>query len=211
MSRLAPRRHHHRSRRGRRKHGPGPNPRVAEASQAGEASWWARFRRDLGLRIEHRGLVLWYLMVERGLKGLGLLLISFYLFTHIGPGLDNLVNRLVDLFGLGEQSSFLKEAVYDLLLRVVGISSSSLVALAAGSFLYGAIEAAESIGLMMKRRWAEYLVVLATAFFIPIEVYELAVNPTLIKAGTLVINVVVVVYLMRKKRLFRFDEAPADR
>ena len=185
---------------------------MAEASTARRTDgWWARFRQDLGLRIEHRGLVLWYLIVERGLKGLGLLVIAFYLATHVGSGLDNLVNRIIEQFDLDSGSNFLKEAIYDLVLRFVGISQTSLIALAVGSFVYGVIESAESIGLILKRRWAEYLVVLATAFFIPIEVVELAKKPTALKAATLVINVVVVIYLVRRKRLFSFDEAPGER
>lgn len=184
---------------------------MAEASPQERASWWARFRNDLSLRIEHRGLVLSYLIVERGLKGLGLLVISVYLFTHIGSGLDSLANSLVEQFDLDSGSNFLKDAAYDLLLRFTGMSQSSLVVLALGSLLYGAIEAAESVGLIMKRRWAEYLVVLATAFFIPLEVVELARKPTVLKAATLVINVAVVIYLVRRKRLFRFDEQGSER
>ena len=183
---------------------------MAEASHRPPGSWWARFRHDLSLRIEHRGFVLWYLIVERGLKGLGLLVVAFYLLAHIGSGLDSLVSRVIEQFDLDSGSNFLKEAAYDLVLRFVGISQRSLLALAAGSFLYGAIEAAESIGLILKRRWAEYLVVLATAFFIPIEVFELAKKPTALKAATLVVNVVIVVYLVRRKRLFSFDETPGE-
>jgi len=163
------------------------------------------------LRIEHRGLVLWYLIFERGLKGLGLLLISFYLFTHIGSGLDSLISRIIEQLDLDSGSNLLKEAISDLVLRFVGISQSSLVALAVGSLIYGVIESAESIGLVLKRRWAEYLVVLATAFFIPVEIVELARNPTLLKAAAFVINVIVVVYLVRRKRLFSFDESAAQR
>jgi uncharacterized membrane protein (DUF2068 family) len=191
--------------------GRGPSPRVAEASDQARESWWDRFRRDLGLRIEHRGLVLSYLIVERGLKGLGLLVIAFFLFTHIGPGLDSLVNGMIEQFDLDSGSNFLTQAIYEVVLRFVGISQSSLIALAVGSLLYGAIESAESIGLILKRRWAEYLVVLATAFFIPLEVVELARKPSLLKAATFVINVVVVVYLVRRKRLFQFDEPSSER
>ena len=184
---------------------------MAEAAHRPDGSWWFRFRRDLGLRIEHRGLVLWYLIFERGLKGLGLLLISFYLFTHIGSGLDSLISRIIEQLDLDSGPNLLKEAISDLVLRFVGISQSSLMALAVGSLIYGVIESAESIGLVLKRRWAEYLVVLATAFFIPVEVVELAHKPTLLKAAAFVINVVVVIYLVRRKRLFSFDESVAQR
>ena len=156
-------------------------------------------------------MVLWYLIFERGIKGVGLLVVAFYLFTHIGSGLDSLINRIIGQLDLDPGSNFLKEAIYDLVLRFVGISQTSLVALAVGSFLYGVIESAESIGLILRRRWAEYLVILATAFFIPVEVVELARKPTLLKAAAFVINVVVVVYLVRRKRLFSFDESAAQR
>jgi uncharacterized membrane protein (DUF2068 family) len=179
---------------------------VDAATPTRRGSWWRRFRHDLSLRIEHRGLVLSYLIVERGLKGLGLLFIALYLAAHVGSGVDGLANRLIEQFNLDSGSSFLQQVAYNLVFRFVGISHTSLVALAAGSFLYGIIEAAESVGLVLKRRWAEYLVVLATAFFIPLELLELARKPSVIKTATLVINIAVVIYLVRRKRLFIFDE-----
>jgi uncharacterized membrane protein (DUF2068 family) len=188
-----------------------PSRRVAEARAEERAGWWQRFRYDLSLRIEHRGFVLWYLIVERGLKGIGLVLIGVYIAFHYASGLDGLANWMVEQFDLDSGSNFLQHAAYVLLLRFIGISHTSLIALAAGVFLYGTIEALEAIGLVLKRRWAEYLVVLATAFFIPLEVLELARMATALKAATLIINVVVVVYLVRKKRLFRFDEAASER
>jgi uncharacterized membrane protein (DUF2068 family) len=182
---------------------------VAEAGAKSRQSWWARFRHDLSLRIEHRGFVLWYLIVERGLKGLGLLVLGAYIGFHVSSGLDGVARWLIDQLNLDSGQNFLRHAAYELVLKFVGISRNSLVELAAGLFIYGGIEGAEAIGLLMRRRWAEYLVVLATAFFIPLEALELAKKPSILKAATLIINIVVVVYLVRKKRLFMFDE-PAD-
>ncbi|MDQ6748591.1 MAG: DUF2127 domain-containing protein [Candidatus Dormibacteraeota bacterium] len=182
---------------------------MGDAAAQRRGSWWHRFRSDLGLRIEHRGFVLWYLIVERGLKGVGLLVVALYLAAHLGSGLDDLANRVIEQFNLDSGSNFLQHAAFDLVLKFIGISHTSLLALAAGSFLYGVIEAAESVGLLLRRRWAEYLVVLATAFFIPLEVYEVAHRLTAVRSATLVINIAVVIYLVRRKRLFSFDE-PVD-
>ena len=66
----------------------------------------------------------------------------------------------------------------------------------------GLLEAVEGVGLVMRRRWAEYLVVLATAAFLPVEVSEVLQRPTPAKAGALVVNLVIVVYLAWRKRLF---------
>ncbi len=44
--------------------------------------------------------------------------------------------------------------------------------------LYGGLEALEGFGLLLRRRWAEYLVLVAMMVFIPVEVQELAVRPS---------------------------------
>ena len=67
---------------------------------------------------------------------------------------------------------------------------------------YAMVEGVEGIGLAMRRRWAEYLIVLATGFLIPYEVWEVVHKVTLFRVGGLVLNVAVVVYLAWRKRLF---------
>ena len=74
--------------------------------------------------------------------------------------------------------------------------------LAAGLVGYALLEGTEGVGLAMRRRWAEYLTVVATGLLIPYEVYELVHHPTLFKVGALLLNVAVVAYLWWKKRLF---------
>lgn len=155
--------------------------------------------------------MLWYLIVERGLKGVLLILVGVYVLAHVRTGLGGLAQTTIEQFNLAAGSSFLQHWAYHLVLKFIGVSHSSLLALSVGSILYGLIEGAESVGLILGRRWAEYLVVLATAFFIPIEVLELAKNPSLVKVMTFVLNVVVVIYLVRKKRLFYLDEPESER
>jgi uncharacterized membrane protein (DUF2068 family) len=75
--------------------------------------------------------------------------------------------------------------------------------LAVGLVGYALLEGTEGVGLAMRRRWAEYLTVVATGMLIPYEVYELVHHATLFKAGALLLNVAVVAYLAWKKRLFR--------
>lgn len=68
--------------------------------------------------------------------------------------------------------------------------------------LYAALEATEGVGLAMRRRWAEYLTVLATGVLIPFELTEVVARPTVFRVGALLVNVAVVVYLAWRKRLF---------
>jgi uncharacterized membrane protein (DUF2068 family) len=68
--------------------------------------------------------------------------------------------------------------------------------------VYAAVEGVEAVGLWRQRRWAEYLTFLVTTSLLPLEIYELANRATVFKAIAFVINVAVVVYLLRAKRLF---------
>ncbi|HYM98046.1 MAG TPA: DUF2127 domain-containing protein [Candidatus Sulfotelmatobacter sp.] len=74
--------------------------------------------------------------------------------------------------------------------------------LAIGAIAYALLEGTEGVGLAMRRRWAEYLTVIATGVLIPYEVYEVVHRATVFKVGALLLNVAVVGYLAYRKRLF---------
>jgi uncharacterized membrane protein (DUF2068 family) len=99
------------------------------------------------------------------------------LFEHIGQSVDVIPVFRV-LRGLG--------AISDNRLRLFGI----------GAFLYAALFLTEGIGLFAERRWAEYLTVVATASFIPFEIYELTRRLTWPRGGALAINIAVLIYLV---------------
>lgn len=81
-------------------------------------------------------------------------------------------------------------------------SSSHLHLVGAVLLVYGLVEGIEAVGLWYQRRWAEYLTFLVTTSLLPLEVYELINRLTALKVVAFVINVAVVVYLLRAKRLF---------
>jgi uncharacterized membrane protein (DUF2068 family) len=81
-------------------------------------------------------------------------------------------------------------------------SSTHLHLLGVVLLSYGLVEGIEAIGLWFQRRWAEYVTFVVTASLLPLEVYELANRASVLKAFTFAINVAVVVYLLRAKRLF---------
>ena len=74
--------------------------------------------------------------------------------------------------------------------------------LAIGAITYALLEGTEGVGLAMRRRWAEYLTVIATGVLIPYEAYEVVHHVTLFKVGALLLNLAVVGYLAYRKRLF---------
>ncbi len=67
---------------------------------------------------------------------------------------------------------------------------------------YAALEAVECVFLWRGKRWAEYLTVIATAAFLPLEIYELTEKVSLLKIGALAVNLAILAYLIWTKRLF---------
>jgi uncharacterized membrane protein (DUF2068 family) len=73
--------------------------------------------------------------------------------------------------------------------------SHKLEELGAVLFAYASLFLVEGCGLVAKKRWAEWLTVIATASLIPFEVWECTRGMSLGKVATVVINVAVVIYL----------------
>jgi uncharacterized membrane protein (DUF2068 family) len=67
---------------------------------------------------------------------------------------------------------------------------------------YAALQVVEGVGLWLLKRWGEYLAVVATSVFLPLEIYDLIKGVTMTRVVTLTINVAAVLYLLISKRLF---------
>ena len=100
----------------------------------------------------------------------------------------------------------------DLATQVGKITETNVLWVAAGTLVYSLFSLVEGVGLMFRVPWACWLAIGESAFFIPIEVYEL-IKPSrgspLMIFVILVINVVIVWYLAKNRnRLFRHHHHP---
>ena len=86
--------------------------------------------------------------------------------------------------------------------KVLHARQSTLNLIAVGLILYGALQVVEGIGLWSLKRWGEYVAVVGTTLFIPLEVYELTEKVSWLKIVILLINIAAVLYLLLAKRLF---------
>jgi uncharacterized membrane protein (DUF2068 family) len=85
--------------------------------------------------------------------------------------------------------------------RIAALDAHQLRQIGVGSLLYAAVFVVEGIGLLLRRGWAEVMTVIVTVSFIPLEIYELAVHHrSWAKAAVIVVNVLVVIYLVRRLR-----------
>ena len=83
-----------------------------------------------------------------------------------------------------------------------GLSRTALGWLAVALFAYAVLQSAEAVGLWRVKRWGEYLAVIATSVFLPLEIHELLNRVTVLRLLALIVNVAAVVWLLWSKRLF---------
>jgi uncharacterized membrane protein (DUF2068 family) len=151
--------------------------------------------------------ILRLLAVERAVRGILILLLVY--------GVVRFKDRQADLRRAFEQDMPLLRPLADKLhfnlddsgvvhtiQRVLALEAKTLVWIAVGLSAYALIELVEGVGLWFAKRWAEYLTVLATAAFLPLEVRELIDKQTWLRIGAFAFNVAAVVYLLLAKRLF---------
>jgi uncharacterized membrane protein (DUF2068 family) len=65
------------------------------------------------------------------------------------------------------------------------------------TFVYSALLLTEGVGLLMKKRWAEFLTVIATGSFIPMEIHEVIKRFGFGRLTIFIINVGIVWFLIR--------------
>ncbi len=141
------------------------------------------------------------IIVERIIKALVLIALAIGLLVAGRSGLlTQWADYAQDQLNLNAGQNVILQLLLKLLVLVGNFGH--ITALAVVAILYALLEGTEGIGLAMRRRWAEYLTVIATGILIPYEAYEVVRHPTLFKVGALLLNLAVVGYLTYRKRLF---------
>jgi uncharacterized membrane protein (DUF2068 family) len=167
----------------------------------GQQHYLRRFWAELG-RIggEHDAFIK-VIIVERIVKAVVLIALAIGLLVAGEKGLlTTWAKYAQEELNLGAGHGVIIQLLLHLLF-LVG-SFNHVTVLAIGAIAYALLEGTEGVGLAMRRRWAEYLTVIATGILIPYEAYEVVHRPTLFKVGALLLNLAVVGYLAYRKRLF---------
>jgi len=79
----------------------------------------------------------------------------------------------------------------------IGIPPRGLQALAVGAFVLAGLFSIEGVGLWLGRRWGQYLTVVATFLFVPLEVVRLVQRVTPAGLSALLLNLAVVALLVQ--------------
>jgi uncharacterized membrane protein (DUF2068 family) len=99
----------------------------------------------------------------------------------------------------------------DLAVRVGHITEPTMVKAAVGTLIYSLFSLVEGVGMMFRLSWSGWMAIGESAFFIPIEVYELVRrSPDPVRSHSIVLpiilalNIFIVWYLYQNRhRLFR--------
>ena len=171
------------------------------ASGAPRRSYLSRLWAELGAMGGEHDAFIKVIIVERILKATVLTILAIGLLVAGNRGwLDSWADYAENQLNLNVGRGI----ILQLLLRAVeyigNFNHITLVAISA--LAYAGLEGTEGVGLAMRRRWAEYLTVIATGVLIPYELYEVVRHPTAFKLGALALNLAVVGYLAYRKRLF---------
>ncbi|HSP35069.1 MAG TPA: DUF2127 domain-containing protein [Thermoanaerobaculia bacterium] len=94
------------------------------------------------------------------------------------------------------QHAFAQQAIA----TIFRLSPERIEVIAAGAFAYAALFITEGTGLWMRKRWAEWLTVIATLSFIPFEVWEVVRKPWPLAIAVLLLNIAIVIYLLVRLR-----------
>ena len=87
------------------------------------------------------------------------------------------------------------------------VTETKALWVAAGTLLYSLFSLVEGIGLIFRVGWAGWMAIVESAFFIPIEVFELMHHFSKTVFIILIINIVIVWYLFQNRhRLFRHHQ-----
>jgi len=81
------------------------------------------------------------------------------------------------------------------------LTSHKLSILGYAAFFYAALFLAEGIGLYLRKRWAEYVVVVVTRSFLPFEFWEIYLRLAWWKFAVVFGNLMILVYLIHRLML----------
>jgi uncharacterized membrane protein (DUF2068 family) len=151
--------------------------------------------------------ILRLLAIERFLRGVLLLALAYGVYkfdgsrdalTRVFDTYLPLLRPVADRLGIDLESA----GPVRLIEQALNASHSTLLLVSVGVLAYGGLQLLEGIGLWLMKRWGEYVAVVGTSVFIPLEVYEIVEKVTWLRIAALLLNAFAVVYLVWTKRLF---------
>jgi uncharacterized membrane protein (DUF2068 family) len=162
---------------------------------------------------KRRAPTLWFIIVTKLLKGTLALLLAFGVYHLAGRDLGDVFDRMMRFIHLDPENRFLSYIGDSL----DAVKPKSARWFATGTFFYSLFSLVEGVGLMFRVPWAGWMAIGESAFFIPIEIFELVHHHEMVMRGDvppsgfawkvciiLGLNILILWYLFQnRERLFK--------
>ena len=124
-------------------------------------------------------------------KAISLLIVGIGLLKLLHRDVEATVLHWVEMLRVDPENRYIHRA----LLRIFNVTPKQLKELSVGTFVYAGLFLTEGLGLLSHKPWAEYLTLVTTGLFIPLELFEIAEHFTWAKVAITLINALIVIYL----------------
>jgi uncharacterized membrane protein (DUF2068 family) len=150
---------------------------------------------------DRRGLLGW-IIAFKAIKAVALTASGIALITtrHSDPG--DLLVRLAMAVHIPLSSRFLGW----LLTAVSGLTITKRTLLGITAFCYAALMAGEGTARYLWKPWAFGFTIIATSLLVPIELYEIAQKPDVVRVIVLATNLAIIGYLWQRRRFADMGE-----
>lgn len=140
--------------------------------------------------------VLYLIAADKLLKSLFVFILGIEALRLIHQNLHDTIVTWAHHLHVAPGNRYLQE----LLEHTLNVSPATLRVLGFGFFLYAALYLVEGLGLAFRKIWAEWVVVISTTLFVPVEIYEITHHFRWLKGVVLLVNVLIVLYLLYRLR-----------
>ena len=125
------------------------------------------------------------------LKGTMLLILALGLLHFLHRDLQQYAEEVISKLRFDPDNRH----IAGLLAKLGLVDDHRLEELSGLTFFYAGLLLTEGVGLLRQKRWAEYLTLVATASFIPLEIYEINRHVTWIRVLLFAANLAILTYL----------------
>lgn len=144
-----------------------------------------------------------FIIIYKALIGVVQLVITVGIFNVLDHTVEATVTNLAASFNLDTGNAI----VVSIIKKADGLGNPAFIGITSAVFALSIINLVEAWGLHLRKRWAEWLTVIATGIFIPVEVYEVILKVTPTRVFILILNSAIVYYLAKHKELFTKNAA----
>lgn len=142
----------------------------------------------------NRGLLI--IALFKLFKGVLLLIVGVGALRMLHKDVAEIAMHWIDVLRADPDNRFF----HAVLAKLLVVDDHKLKEISAGTFFYAALLLTEGIGLLLRKRWAEYFTIITTASLLPLEIYEIVEYVSIAKVLVLLVNAAIVWYLVVRLR-----------